>query len=973
MAFSLRTLFRRDAGEESAQNAQEGDAVVGLAIESGGGSSEASPFQPGAFRGRLPTMNTSQNQGSPFQPVAEEGFTVREISILLPPQFVRANAMPADQVVPLPLNDLRATFQSGRPSLQLSQIFQACPYLFNRQVLPAEDTEVVLPYQKVRRILESLAVQDASARAVANVPVFPARQMAVPRAVEPEVALAGTDEGVPPSRGAGYSPFQISAPPGGDANMPPPAPQMNAPLPFAAAPSAATPFSLPATPAPASAPAASPFRLATPEVPPQPLPQAPPQTAPSLASPFQLASVQAREIPAAVTGGGDLPFSMNAKSPGAPAVRLPAVPAPDASSPFAVPMPGKMASPVPAAAPATPVWPTMPPVGEPRPLTPTTVPPAIPPAAGQSATPSPFQLAVPSSRHAAPEVTPPAMGRTLAVELPVLPPQQSPLGRLAEPPVAPKLEGSVSEVVTAPMSGPQFAPLPPQAPQLPPAPLTAAAAIIPTDTVQRTAPLTHVAPAAPAESVPPTASEAGELVTLSLAAVLKNVITQDLGFDPANVPDSVKVSLPISRILSQLASGRVIVPIADIALGVAEKFRPAFARSRRDLVVQVPLTEVFHNLPESAIPVAKSPAPAEEEAKSSFATPFSLKAEEDSKRLATVTSSAPSIPVVNTVLPPLLVRAANRSHTPNGSDNSELAKAPTEFPGSKPLGLAIAAGTVLQPMPAPAAGLKQAVTPQPEVHESPVVVQSVVEVNQESVPQPAGPLLGMEDDLGVPRSARELSSAPPRSFTPRQPNVSAAPATREPLPTAPILRSSTPPTSGAPSLHALGAESAPPAAPQIPEVTAAPVADSTPPATSEDLSFGWQDNPEQIALRAIFNTEETLAPASILDLSAQFPGIRSCLIITASGLTHSGKTPDDEQVKNFSHSAPEAFRYLQGLASTIGMAAEGSFTIKSDQTVRTFIIERGVCLAVLHAQPVFQPGVREKLILVTRELAKMLN
>ena len=94
------------------------------------------------------------NLPSPFAVSAEEHFTVREISMLIPPQYVRSDAAPGDQPVQLPLDALRSSLQQGRPALRLSQIYLACPYLFVRPVQPSEDMEIALPFQKVKRIAE---------------------------------------------------------------------------------------------------------------------------------------------------------------------------------------------------------------------------------------------------------------------------------------------------------------------------------------------------------------------------------------------------------------------------------------------------------------------------------------------------------------------------------------------------------------------------------------------------------------------------------------------------------------------------------------------------------------------------------------------------------------------------------------------------------------------------------------------------
>jgi hypothetical protein len=164
-------------------------------------------------------------------------------------------------------------------------------------------------------------------------------------------------------------------------------------------------------------------------------------------------------------------------------------------------------------------------------------------------------------------------------------------------------------------------------------------------------------------------------------------------------------------------------------------------------------------------------------------------------------------------------------------------------------------------------------------------------------------------------------------------------------------------------------------APTVAAVPASPIPPPVPavtPAPAEDLSFGYREDIKQIALRAIFNTENTLAPQEVVDLSSRFEGIRACLVITDLGVTHSGRAENSEEVRNFSINSVEAYRNLTALAASLGMNQQGTFTLRSDQAVRSFFLEKGICLAVLHSEPAFRPGVRERLILVAQELSQML-
>ena len=60
---------------------------------------------------------SDMNTPSPFAVSAGEDFTVRELTMLLPAQFVRSEALAGDTVVHLPLESLRASLEQGRPAL----------------------------------------------------------------------------------------------------------------------------------------------------------------------------------------------------------------------------------------------------------------------------------------------------------------------------------------------------------------------------------------------------------------------------------------------------------------------------------------------------------------------------------------------------------------------------------------------------------------------------------------------------------------------------------------------------------------------------------------------------------------------------------------------------------------------------------------------------------------------------------------
>ena len=203
------------------------------------------------------------NNSSPFQPAAEEGFTIRELSMLLPPQLLKSEGLPPDYLVPLPIQSLYASFQAGRPCLRLSQICQSAPYLFNRQLLHGEDQEVALPYQKVRRILETAGMPVAAPTSNLPEPVQPPK-VESPFSVSPGDPLLDRNS---------HSPFQ-------PANSPETLRPIDSPFQINQPPAPASPFlamdQSPFKPAfPAGPPPAAPSHLPPPRMENTPIPASP--------------------------------------------------------------------------------------------------------------------------------------------------------------------------------------------------------------------------------------------------------------------------------------------------------------------------------------------------------------------------------------------------------------------------------------------------------------------------------------------------------------------------------------------------------------------------------------------------------------------------------------------------------------------------------------------------------------------------
>lgn len=810
------------------------------------------------------------NLPSPFATSTPEQFTVRELSILLPPQFVKSDGLPGDQPVPLPLDILRASQQQGRPALRLSQIYVACPSLFIRQVQPGEDVEVVLPFQKVKRMLE------------------------------PAANAAPTAMG---------SPFAAVAPPLQAQSV---------------APRGASPFVSPSSPfVQNGTPSPSPFAV-----------RGAPSAPPPAGSPF---AARIADAP----GGQEVlsPFA----GEGAPAAHQ------RESGP---PNPFQRPDPVPA--PAAPTSSTAP----------------------VRLTQSPFSLVSPAA--------PPREVRADARQ--PLPPSHPALRQASEDngheATSPQPEASRHpfEAAAEGKNGPVPYGLSSPQPVLPghhPAPITPPVAEGPPPAIrpepQVPAKPVLPAPAAPAQNLPKT-------LKVSLASLLRDVTAQDLGFDPSAVPNTVEAELSFDTILPQLATGRVEVGLEELRQGVNDRFRPAFARVRPDVRFVVPLSEIFQNLPPNAIP---APQTAEHVPINTrpFQTPFALKAMEDQSRMAlpslpratpvpaaTVAPfpmpAAPSAGVPSPIQLPSLVAVEPARGTPSlpvlpPVPPSALPAAPvspaklTGLPalpvipappglGGRPSPFARPPGTKTAPVPA-AAAMGGTVPPQSAT--APVMAPPAT--------LPQMPAAEAHEDLGLPFSAASLRAEPP-----------AASLSSEAFDPTRLFAGNSAFSSAPPGASAVPAPSAAPA--HKPHTQSAPGA-------GHDISFNQVEDLSQLVLRALFMTDATLRRQEIVDRCAAFPGLRACLIIASQGVTHSGHDGASEDVRQFCTNAPRAHEYLTGLAQSMGIEGQGTFTLRSGSTIRTFFIDHGVCLAVLHAQAAFPPGVREKLILVARSLADVME
>ncbi len=171
-----------------------------------------------------------------------------------------------------------------------------------------------------------------------------------------------------------------------------------------------------------------------------------------------------------------------------------------------------------------------------------------------------------------------------------------------------------------------------------------------------------------------TARVAEVKISLPLLPILKSLPPMQLTSDPGCVPPDVRLELLFSLIEPQLATGRISVTAKVFEVSLPVSFRGLFQAGPDAMDVALPLQEVLKNLPTTSLRMRDDQV--EQEAGSSFATPFSAKAEEDAKRF-----NVPATPVAKPVAvepvvedPETNIEAAGVS--PATSDNAADTAAP---------------------------------------------------------------------------------------------------------------------------------------------------------------------------------------------------------------------------------------------------------------------------------------------------------
>ena len=1029
MSFSFRSLFQRGAGSnEPEHSAQQHFAeahpqrVAGTAFPSPL-SMQASPslqFPPGAspFQiGGNPLFKTAGNESVSAPPINSSAgmspfsiagatptnapLTVGDVIHQLPPEVVRMGALPAEQPLSLPPALLENALRSGQAALPVFELYRVCPALFQVPISPQDPRLVALPASK----LPGLIAQAREGNAAAPTPAAAAQQpspfsltqpAAAPGAspfsfAQPAVAPAASPFALvqpmaTPQSPAG-SPFQMAAPPAEPA-APAPLPQASPLSAFATAAPGFGPTPFAAQPGAS----ASPFSLSQP-APQQPVAQQAP--VPAAGSPFSFSPSaggspygMSPQPPAGAAGDAPAasPFSMGGASSGTP-FGMPSQPA-AAASPFS-----QAAAEAPFSNPAAPALPQasisnlFTPQAQMRASTPSDMapPPALPFG-------SPFVAAM---KEVAPQAEPPAQA-TFAAPSPAPPPA-------AAPGNAGAASGMIKLGFAAVLSGYSMEELGFNSTTLPAWISTS----VPVIEVQE--------------------QMASGSIVLDLGMLIDGI--SDVGFRNtlSNAKRSFRLKLPQNEVFHALtnaapaATAAAPRPAAQPATpnafamftttaapgnapapqsGGADMNPNPFAHSQPAAAATVgsaqpangPMSFAF--TPPAPLPALSAPPPASSPPQFAFTPPASAEppkpqpAPGGTSIFGSVQPSAVPAP-----LAPLQPMAgafqAFGAQQPSAGGQSASAPLGVGKPfdpfassstgplqANAPANSGFSSAQLLGHIPAPQQQVAPAFAPAPESKPSASFFAAPEN-------KPAASLFAPTETKPAP--SLFAASAP----APFQPTPSFAPALEEipsfSQPAAPAPQPQ-PATRGLfstqPASKPLFAEPAAPQAkpepkPEPKPAPAAPVATTPAPAKMAAVKHSFlglaplDTQTDQLLLRALLGTEEKLAAPRVVELLALQQGLSACVCLHGSHvLSHADSSKPD--AAEFQRQAPDIARQLRGLAPLIGIEGAETFTLNAGGRLLTFCFPGDTIIGVLHDDEP-STGMRDKITLIARELARMLG
>jgi predicted regulator of Ras-like GTPase activity (Roadblock/LC7/MglB family) len=136
------------------------------------------------------------------------------------------------------------------------------------------------------------------------------------------------------------------------------------------------------------------------------------------------------------------------------------------------------------------------------------------------------------------------------------------------------------------------------------------------------------------------------------------------------------------------------------------------------------------------------------------------------------------------------------------------------------------------------------------------------------------------------------------------------------------------------------------------------------------LSASPHSSEQQILLRALLDSDDSLDLPRVIQLVSTLPGIAAAALINEGKVIGSSSSKAAD-ARSFREQAPGVAASLRTLAPLIGIGESETFTLNTDSRLITLCLPGGECaLAVLHDREPTQ-GLRDKLTLIARQLMAM--
>ncbi|MEM7602811.1 MAG: hypothetical protein AAF357_15545 [Verrucomicrobiota bacterium] len=135
------------------------------------------------------------------------------------------------------------------------------------------------------------------------------------------------------------------------------------------------------------------------------------------------------------------------------------------------------------------------------------------------------------------------------------------------------------------------------------------------------------------------------------------------------------------------------------------------------------------------------------------------------------------------------------------------------------------------------------------------------------------------------------------------------------------------------------------------------------PAMPGEMEVSFKD----LEFRAIFSSDDSFTLAKVARKVVAFEGVCACALATPAKLVQASR---NEQSR-LGDEAREMVDAIRNLAKLTGLPEARAFTLQTDRGTVSLFLEGDCCVTVNHLSSGFGPGVREKLILVARNIHKL--